>query len=383
VFRRLAGRAKGRKNSRMKTLIAFIQKEFRHILRDKWTLLIIVGMPIAQLLLFGFAINTEVRDASVAVFDPVCDELTSRIVERIDASDYFNVTERITDIDRINDIFREGHTSLVIVFSDNFSNDILNGEAGIQLIADGTDPNQASMITAYAGNILASRREEIAGGSGTAAGITPAIRMLYNPQGKSSYNFVPGVMGLILMLICAMMTAVAIVREKESGSMEVLLTSPVSPFMIITAKAIPYLVLSVFDLILILVCAVFVMGVPIAGSVFSLAFVSVLFLICTLCLGLLISTLVETQMAAMIASGVGLMMPTMLLSGLIFPIESMPRVLQWISTVVPARWYIQSIKMIMIQGTPLGHTLVETGALTLITIILIVLIIKNFKTRLT
>ena len=288
----------------MKTLIAFIQKEFRHILRDKWTLLIIVGMPIAQLLLFGFAINTEVRDASVAVFDPVCDELTSRIVERIDASDYFNVTERITDIDRINDIFREGYTSLVIVFSDNFSNDILNGEAGIQLIADGTDPNQASMITAYAGNILASCREEIAGGSGTAAGITPAIRMLYNPQGKSSYNFVPGVMGLILMLICAMMTAVAIVREKESGSMEVLLTSPVSPFMIITAKAIPYLVLSVFDLILILVCAVFVMGVPIAGSVFSLAFVSVLFLICTLCLGLLISTLVETQMAAMIASGV-------------------------------------------------------------------------------
>lgn len=257
----------------MKTLIAFIQKEFRHILRDKWTLLIIVGMPIAQLLLFGFAINTEVRDASVAVFDPVCDELTSRIVERIDASDYFNVTERITDIDRINDIFREGYTSLVIVFSDNFSNDILNGEAGIQLIADGTDPNQASMITAYAGNILASCREEIAGGSGTAAGITPAIRMLYNPQGKSSYNFVPGVMGLILMLICAMMTAVAIVREKESGSMEVLLTSPVSPFMIITAKAIPYLVLSVFDLILILVCAVFVMGVPIAGSVFSLAFV--------------------------------------------------------------------------------------------------------------
>lgn len=367
----------------MKTLIAFIQKEFQHILRDKWTLLIIVGMPIAQLLLFGFAINTEVRDASVAVFDPVCDELTSRIVERIDASDYFNVTERITDIDRINDIFREGNTSLVIVFSDNFSNDILNGEAGIQLIADGTDPNQASMITAYAGNILASCREEIAGGSGTAAGITPAIRMLYNPQGKSSYNFVPGVMGLILMLICAMMTAVAIVREKESGSMEVLLTSPVSPFMIITAKAIPYLVLSVLDLILILVCAVFVMGVPIAGSVFSLAFVSVLFLICTLCLGLLISTLVETQMAAMIASGVGLMMPTMLLSGLIFPIESMPRVLQWISTVVPARWYIQSIKMIMIQGTPLGHTLVETGALTLITITLIVLIIKNFKTRLT
>ena len=367
----------------MKSVLAFIQKEFRHILRDRWTLLIIIGMPIAQLLLFGFALTTEVRNASVAVFDPVNDELTARIIERMDASEYFNVSERITEIDRINDIFREGKTSLVLVFSDNFSNDIFDGGASVQLIADGTDPNQASMITAYASSILASCREEIAEKSGmTGASIAPVVRMLYNPQGKSSYNFVPGVMGLILMLICAMMTAVAIVREKETGSMEVLLTSPVSPAMIIIAKAIPYLVLSIFDLTLIILCAVLVMGVPVAGSLFSLALVSVLFLTCTLCLGLLISTLVETQMAAMIASGMGLMMPTMLLSGLIFPIESMPRVLQWISTTVPARWYIQSIKMIMIQGTPLGHTLPEIGVLFLITIILIVLSVKNFKTRL-
>ena len=359
----------------MKSLSAFIQKEFRHILRDRWTLLIIVGMPIAQLLLFGFAITTEVRNASVAVFDPVNDELTTRIIERMNASEYFNVSERITDIDRINDIFREGKTSLVMVFSDNFSNEILNGGASVQLIADGTDPNQASMITAYAANILATCQQEIAEKSGMAgAAITPVIRMLYNPQGKSAYNFVPGVMGLILMLICAMMTAVAIVREKETGSMEVLLTSPISPMMIIIAKAIPYLVLSIFDLVLIIVCAVFVMGVPIAGSLFSLALVSILFLICTLCLGLLISTMVETQMAAM--------MPTMLLSGLIFPIESMPRVLQWISTIVPARWYIQSIKMIMIQGTPLSYTLPEIGVLSLITLILIALSVKNFKTRL-
>ena len=348
----------------MKSLSAFIQKEFRHILRDKWTLLIIVGMPIAQLLLFGFAITTEVRNASVSVFDPVNDELTTRIIERMNASEYFNVSERITDIDRINDIFREGKTSLVMVFSDNFSNEILNGGASVQLIADGTDPNQASMITAYAANILATCQQEIAEKSGMAgAAIIP-------------------VMGLILMLICAMMTAVAIVREKETGSMEVLLTSPISPMMIIIAKAIPYLVLSIFDLVLIIVCAVFVMGVPIAGNLFSLALVSILFLICTLCLGLLISTMVETQMAAMIASGMGLMMPTMLLSGLIFPIESMPRILQWISTIVPARWYIQSIKMIMIQGTPLSYTLPEIGVLSLITVILIALSVKNFKTRL-
>ncbi len=366
----------------MKTLIAFIQKEFRHILRDKWTLLIIVGMPIAQLLLFGFAINTEVRDASVAVFDPVCDELTSRIVERIHASDYFNVTERITDIDRINDIFREGYTSLVIVFSDNFSNDILNGEAGIQLIADGTDPNQASMITAYAGNILASCRRKSPEEAGRRRasplpsecstirrGRAPTISCWSHgsdPHADLRHDDGCGhregegkrIDGGIAHLAGQPLHDHH--RQGYSLSGAVRLRSDPDPRL-----------RRVRD------------GCADRGKRLLAGFVSVLFLICTLCLGLLISTLVETQMAAMIASGVGLMMPTMLLSGLIFPIESMPRVLQWISTVVPARWYIQSIKMIMIQGTPLGHTLVETGALTLITIILIVLIIKNFKTRLT
>ena len=366
--------------------IAFIHKEFLHILRDKWTLLIIIGLPIVQLLLFGFALSTEIRNANVAVFDPSNDELTTRIIERVDASKYFNVSERITDIDRINDVFLEGKTNAVLVFCDDFSSRASGGQDGatIQLVLDGTDPNQASMISTYMTSILNSCRSEMASTSGVMprATITPDIRLLFNPQAKSAYNFVPGVMGLILMLICAMMTAIAIVREKETGSMEVLLASPVKPLNIIIAKAIPYLVLSIIDLCVILVCAVFVLDVPIAGSFLALCGVSVLFLTCTLCLGLLISTVVQTQMAAMIASGMGLMMPTMLLSGLIFPIESMPRILQWISAIIPARWYIQSVKMIMIQGTPVRFALPEIGILALITLVLLALSLKNFKTRL-
>lgn len=373
------------KDSRFRS---FIHKEFLHILRDKWTLLIIIGMPIAQLMLFGFALTTEIRNVNVAVFDPSGDEMTTKIIRRVDESRYFNVTEHITDISRINGIFREGCVSLVMVFSGDFSAKAVRGEAGsadgarIQLIMDGTDPNQASLINAYATSILNSARQDLADGSGTATiSISPEIRMLYNPQSKSSYNFVPGVMGLILMLICAMMTAIAIVREKETGSMEVLLASPVRPINIILAKAIPYMVLSAIDLGIILLCAVHVLGVPIAGSFPGLCLVSLLFLCCTLCLGLLISTLVKTQMAAMVASGMGLMMPTILLSGLIFPIESMPRILQWISTAVPARWYIQAVKTIMIQGAPVKEALCEMGVLTLMTLVLGGFTLKNFKTR--
>lgn len=375
------------KNNRF---ISFIHKEFLHILRDRWTLLIVIGMPVVQLMLFGFALTTEIRNVNVAVFDPSEDELTTSIISRIDASRYFNVSERITDISRINGIFREGKVNLVMVFSEDFSSRAERGGAsaedgaGIQLIVDGTDPNQASLINAYATNILNSARAELAAGSGAASiSVSPEIRMLYNPQSKSAYNFVPGVMGLILMLICAMMTAVAIVREKETGSMEVLLASPVRPINIILAKAIPYLILSTVDLGIILLCAVHILDVPVAGSFPGLCLVSLLFLGCTLCLGLLISTLVKTQMAAMVASGMGLLMPTVLLSGLIFPIESMPEILRWISTVVPARWYIQAVKTIMIQGAPMTSALCETGILALMVLVLGALTLKNFKTRLT
>ncbi len=368
----------------MRQFAAFVIKEFRHILRDRRTLLILLGMPVAQILLFGFAITTEVKNTRVAVFDPTPSIETRRITERIEASSYFTVAERLTSPEEINDVFRYGRIGLVVVFSDNFADNLLGpGEAAIQLIADGTDPNQAMMLTNYASGILASYRQELSTGhGGVGMQIVPEVKMLYNPQGKSAYNFVPGVMGLILMLICAMMTAIAIVREKETGTMEVLLASPVRPLYIILSKAVPYFVLSVANLATILLLAVFVLGVPISGNLAWLVVVSSIFILAALALGLLISTLVSTQLAAMLASGMGLMMPTMLLSGLIFPVESMPDVLQWLSTVVPARWYIEAVKKVMIQGVEIRFVLRETAILSGMALVFIAVSLKKFNPRL-
>ncbi|MBS1352481.1 MAG: ABC transporter permease [Coprobacter sp.] len=367
----------------MRQFISFVKKEFYHIFRDKRTMLILLGIPVVQMLLFGFAITTEVKDVQVAVFDPSKDVATRQIIEKFRASSYFDFVEELTDVDEINDIFKYGKINLVIVFSDNFAENLMRtGDASVQLITDGTEPNQASMIIGYASNILASYQQSLSEQGKTPFRIVPEIKMLFNPQSESAYNFVPGVMGMILMLICAMMTSIAIVREKETGTMEVLLASPMRPIFIILAKAVPYFVLSILNLITILLLSVFVLGVPVAGNIFSLMFISLVFIFLALSLGLLISTLVDTQMAAILASGMGLMMPTMILSGLVFPIESMPVVLQWISAIVPARWYIEAIRKIMIQGVGIEFVMREFGILAVMTCFLLVLSLKKFKTRL-
>lgn len=367
----------------MSTFAAFVLKECYHILRDQRTMLILLVMPIIQILLFGFAITTEVKDVRVAVYDPSRDATTQMIRERFQASPYFTIEEELRAPREINEVFKSGTVNMVLVFGERFTERLLTpGEASIQLIVDGTDPNQASLLTAYAMGILTSCQEELAGAGGLPLRIAPQVQMLYNPQGKSAYNFVPGVMGLILMLICAMMTSVAIVREREQGTMEILLSSPVRPLYIILAKATPYFLLSLVNVCTILLLSVYVLGVPIAGSLSLLLGASVLFSFLSLSLGLLISTLVRTQMAAMLASGMGLMMPVMLLSGMVFPIESMPRVLQWLSAIVPARWYIEAVKKIMIQGVELPYVLPELGILTVMTLSFVLLSLKNFKTRL-
>lgn len=346
-------------------------------------MLILLGMPIAQILLFGFAITTEVKNTQVAVFDPSKDASTQRIKEQFQASEYFTIAEELTNPDQINDVFKYGKINLVIAFGENFADNLLRtGEASVQLIADGTDPNQATMLTGYASGILGSYQQELIELYKIPFQIIPEVRMLYNPQGKSAYNFVPGVMGLILILICAMMTSIAIVREKETGTMEILLSSPLKPIYIILAKAVPYFTLSIANLITILLLSIFVLGVPVAGSLFWLTMISLLFIFTALSLGLLISTLVNTQMAAMLASGMGLMMPVMLLSGMIFPIESMPEILQWISSIIPARWYIAAVKKIMIQGAEIQFVVKEICILAVMAGGLIVFSLSKFKKRL-
>lgn len=366
----------------MKQIQSFVLKEFRQIFRDRRTLLILLVMPLMLVLVLGYAIKTELNDARVAVFDPSKDAETQRVVERFRASEYFTLVDGLDNRKEIDVVFQEGKAGLVVVFSEHFADDLLRGEAAVQLIADGTDPNQASMLTAYAQGVLASYQSEWMERHQMPMQIQVETRMLYNPQMDSAYNFVPGVMGIVLMLICAMMTSVAIVREKETGTMEVLLASPLKPLQIILSKATPYFVLSVTNIVTILLLAVFVMGVPIRGSLFWLAVVSALFVLVALALGLMISTLVSSQMAALLASGIGLMMPTLIFSGLIFPIESMPAVLRWIPDFIPARWYISAVRKIMIEGVGVDCFAKELGIIALMAVVLLTVSFKKFKVRL-
>lgn len=367
----------------MKQFLAFVEKEFYHIFRDRKTMLILLVMPVVQILLFGFAITTEVRDSRVVIFDPSKDNITEVIKEKFAASPYFTVYKEVGSYNEIEDLFKQGKLDMAILFSESFANNMgESGDAAVQLIVDGTDPNYASILNDYANAILLSYQQELMEQQMVPFQVVPDVKMLYNPQLKSAYNFVPGVMGMILILICSMMTSVAIVREKEMGTMEVLLSSPLKPIYIILSKMVPYLLLSIVNLITILLLSVFVLGVPVAGSLFWLIVISLLFIFTGLALGLFISTVVDTQMAAMLVSGMGLMAPVVLLSGMIFPVESMPKLIQWISAAVPARWYIDAMRKLLIQGVSVRFVLKESLIIGAMTVSFVALALKQFKVRL-
>ena len=369
-----------------KRFMSFVGKEFNHILRDTRTLMVLIVMPVVMIVLFGFALSTEIKDVKVAVYDPSRDAATSRLVSQIDASEYFTVTAFLDGEDGVLDAFRSNSADIALVFEDNFYHRAVHdGDGRLQIIVDGSNTNIGSMAVFYVSSIVSSFQKELAqeaalnqsaAGGSSADSVSPvtistSTRMMYNPQMKSAFNFVPGVMGMILMLVCAMMTSVSIVREKERGTMEVLLVSPVKPFSVILAKAIPYFVVSAFILLIVLCLSVFLIKVPISGSLMWVVLVSLLFILVSLSIGILISTLVAKQEVAILISGMVLMLPTMLLSGMLFPIESMPKVLQWISWCVPAKWYIDSIKVMMIQGLGIRYcldaVLILCGFLTVIT----------------
>lgn len=339
--------------------------------------MILLGMPVLQIILFGFAITSELNHSRVAVLDPSKDAVTTRITERIDENRYFSVVKELSSASDIETVFRHDEADIVVAFTPDFDANLSTGEAGIQLVVDATDPNTGNMMAGYVQGIVGQALQ-----SGTQSSPIVQTHLLFNPQMKSAYNFVPGVMGLILMLICAMMTSISIVREKETGTMEVLLVSPIRPIFIILAKAVPYLVLSCVNLATILLLSVYVLHVPVEGSLWTLSFLSLLLIAVALSLGLLISCVVQNQVAAMIVSGMGLMMPVMLLSGMIFPIESMPAVLQWISNIIPARWYIQAVKKVMIEGLGMAAVWHEALILSGMAALLIGLSLKKFKERL-
>lgn len=367
----------------MKQLLSFIRKEFHHIFRDRTTVMILLLMPVIQIILFGFAMSQEVKNTSVVVVANNMDEVTRKLIEKIDASSYFDVAVMAHNTNDINVAFRDGKAKLAVVFEDHFADNLKHtGKANIQLIADATDPNAATSFVFYATNIITSYQKELSPVPTTGGFVQPEVKMLYNPQMLSAFNFVPGVLGMIMILICAMMTSIAIVREKEMGTMEILLVSPMKPIYTILSKIAPYFVLSVVNFTTIILLSVFVLNVPIAGSFISLVIVSLLYIFVSLALGLLISTVTSSQLAAMLISGMGLMMPVMLLSGMIFPVENMPVILRFISNFVPARWYIDAVKTIMIKGLSIADVTKDVGVLILMATVLLIVSMKKFKVRL-
>ncbi len=367
----------------MKRFIGFIKKEFYHIFRDRRSLFILFGMPIAQILLFGFAITNEINNVDIAILDHSKDATTKEIINKIAASKYFSINQFIEKESDIEVVFKKGKVKAVLNFEKDFSKNIIKeNNASIQVITDATDPNTANTITNYVNAILQSYLKEQNKSVSQVYQIVPQTHMVYNPELKSVYMFVPGVMTIILMLVSAMMTSISITKEKELGTMEILLVSPLKPIQVIIGKVFPYIFLSIINAIVIIVLSIFIFKMPVQGSLFLLGMESVLFIITALALGILISTISATQQTAMMISLMGLMLPVILLSGFIFPITSMPLPLQVISNIIPAKWFIIIIKAIMLKGVGLQFVWKETLILFGMAVFFIGLSVKKYKIRL-
>lgn len=363
----------------MNQFISFVIKETKHIVRDRRTMLILFGMPVVMMLIFGFAITTDVRNVKVTMVTAVMNPRIQQVVQRIDASEYFVVTHTVSNTQEAKQLLADHHADMAIVFSNDFANERYSEQASVQFLVDYTDPNMAEQRVSYIQQII---MDELHNQQTAQQQAIANTKLLYNPQMKSAYNFVPGIMGMLLMLICAMMTSVSIVREKERGTMEVLLVSPVKPLYIMIAKTVPYFVLSIFILISILLISKFILAVPIEGSVITILAVSLLYIVLALALGMLISVVSQTQVVALLISGMLLIMPSTMLSGMIYPIESMPTVIQYISTIVPTRWYVSAIKKVMIMGVGVDMIYEELIIMLGMTLLFLGIALKKFKIRL-
>ena len=351
----------------MNPFFSFVIKETKHILRDKRTMLMLFGMPIVMMLLFGFAVTNDVRNVRIIVVMSNADNATQQVADRLAASEYFTITKVVATPNEAEKAIRDQKADMAIVFSQDFA----SRKSGYQLIVDGADPNMAQQWTTYANAVINNTEAKAVN-----------TKLLYNPQMKSTYNFVPAIMGTLLMLVCAMMTSISIVREKEKGTMEVLLVSPTKPLMIIVAKLVPYLVLAFTILSIILLMSSFVLGVPIKGSLFWIYVVSTIYILLALSLGILVSTIAETQLVALLISAMLLMMPVIMLSGMMFPIESMPKILQYISAIISTRYYISAMRKLMIMGVGIEEVYFEVSVLISMLIALMSLALAKFNKRL-
>lgn len=367
----------------MSQFIGFIRKEFYHIFRDARTLLVLFGIPVAQLLIFGYVVNIDIKDVRIAIQDQSKDEVTRKITEKILSSGYFILDRNLDGSEDIETIFKQGNVKEVLIFEAGFAGKLQReNSASVQIIADASDANTANLIVNYTSAIISEQMRELNKLQEVPLRIIPETRMVFNEEMKSVYMFVPGTMALILMLVSAMMTSISIAREKEMGTMEILLVSPLKPVQIIIGKVIPYVLLAFVNALTIIVLGYLIFGMPVKGSLVLLLAESLLFISLALSLGILISTFAKSQQVAMFISMFALMLPTILLSGFIFPIENMPVVLQYISHIMPPKYFIIIIKNIMLKGTGMGYIWKETLILSGMMVFFIALSVKKFKIRL-
>jgi len=367
----------------MNRFIGFLIKEFYHIFRDKRTLFVLFGMPLAQVLLFGFVITNEVKNVKISILDYSKDEITAKLSQKILASGYFQLESNLESNNEIESSFKKGEIKAVIIFEPEFSKKLeKNGNASLQIMADASDANLANLIVNYTsaivGNYVRAQNELVP----FPMQISLETRMLFNSELKGVFMFIPGIMAMILILISALLTSISIVREKELNTMEILLVSPLRPIQIIIGKVTPYFLLSFVNALIIILLGNIVFDVPIQGSFILLMAESMLYILLSLSLGIFISSSTDSQQTAMMISMFALMLPTILLSGFIYPIENMPVILQWFCQIMPPRWFIVIIKNIMIKGTDFTYVWKETLVLVAMTLFFIGLSVKKFKVRL-
>ena len=366
----------------MRLFVSFVKKEFKHIFRDRMTLIVLFGIPIIQILIFGYVITNDFKDIGIAVYDQSNDLHTRKITNKVFSSGYFIHKGQIHSDQQIEEQFRSGKVRAVVSFPADFSRDLENKKfAEVQIITDASDPNLAKTIVGYLMGIIQQYQFQELNHSDVSIGAQAEIRMVFNENLEGPYMFIPGTMALILMIICSLLTSISVTREKELGTMEVLLVSPLRPSLIIIGKVTPYIILAFLNAMVILLMGTLVFGLPVVGSLGLLMLELLLFILLSLSLGIFISTMAPNQQVAMFISLFALMLPTILLSGFIYPIENMPAILQWISMVIPPKWFIIIIKDIMLKGNGVGYVWQETLILLGMTLLFIVASIKKFKVR--
>ena len=348
----------------MGILQSLVRKEALHIVRDTRTMLITLFMPLVLLLLFGFAISTEVNDIRIVAVVDSHNDTTRDILERLRVNGYFTF-QGLVPASEVENLIRAGKKDAALFLKTD------NGELKSQIVVDASNTTSAQTMTAYIQGII----------SGSSVQSPVLTYTMYNPQLKSAYNFVPGIMGMIFILICAIMTSVSIVREKENGTMALLLVSPVKPGKIIIGKLVPYFILSCMILAVMLLISYTLLGLPVSASIINVILLSLIYIVLSLSIGLLVSTIAESQLTALIASAVMLMLPVIMFSGMIFPIDNMPSVLQGVSCIIPARWYVEAMRKLMIQQLSLSYVVKETCILLLMTLVLLTLSLKNFYSK--